>query len=97
MDLAFALHLLGKAQVCDLVDSVVGEDIFGLEIAMDDSLLVHFLCVMRCTPIPLMICFSTKMASFSGMVHLASIYFCRLPPLQNSITMILSDTFSYTS
>ena len=68
------LNLFGKAHICYLIDSIMGENVFGLEIAMDDLMTVEFLNTLMLTAIPLMICLSTSMASFYGILNFLSIY-----------------------
>jgi hypothetical protein len=46
--------LLAEAEVCQLVDAVVDQDILCLEVAVNDTLPVHFLRGKGGTAMPLM-------------------------------------------
>lgn len=67
LELVLLDDLFGKAHICDLIDSIVREYVFGLEVAMDDLVAVEFLDINILTAMPLMICFRTSIAYFSGM------------------------------
>lgn len=64
LELILLNHLLGKPHIGYLVDSIMREYVFGLEVAVDDLMTVQFLCINILTAMPLMICFRTSIAYF---------------------------------
>ncbi len=85
--------LLGEAEVCNFVDSIVAEDIGRFEVTMDDAIAMHFLHVQNITAMPLIICLIISIAYCSGIRPLLSISLSRFIPLQYSSIIIFSDEF----
>lgn len=63
---AFGDHLR-EAQVHYFVDPIVAHDVVGFEVPVDHAQLVHCLSRLKCTEMPVMICFRISMAYASGM------------------------------
>ena len=67
------LNDLGKAHISNLINPIVAQNILSFEVAMNDLVTMKLLNIIILTAMPLITCFKTSIASFSGMLIVFSI------------------------